>query len=159
MFKQKKAISPMVATVLLIAFIIIIAILIWVWWGNIVREAGDKQSSQTAGQYSCQNEVDFTISEIRCVNVNEANDAISINIENKGTTRIDNFKAVIEDDTGEIKVIPTTDESINAGEAKQIAITHDLENTLSKVTLFPMIAREGVLTTCNEKQIVQPCPE
>jgi len=152
--KNKKAISPLLATVLLVAFIIIIAVLVWLWWGNVVKEASEKTSVKTQGQFACQNEVEFIVKDISCTYI-DPNTAI-INIENKGSSRIDNFKAIVTDSSGDLSVIPNLDESIFPAEAKQISVTHNL-TTPSKITLIPMVAREGFLTVCNEKQIIQNC--
>ena len=35
---NKKGISPLIATVLLVAFVILIAVLIWFWWDNVIKD-------------------------------------------------------------------------------------------------------------------------
>ena len=44
---MKKGISPLVATVLLIGFVIVIAVTVWFWYRGIVEEQAQKTGTTT----------------------------------------------------------------------------------------------------------------
>ena len=50
--KNKKAISPLIATVLIIGFTITIAAILMIWGGNLVKERAEKISARTETQTS-----------------------------------------------------------------------------------------------------------
>ena len=61
---NEKGLSPLIATVLLIGFAIAIAILIWFWYGNFLKNQAEKEKSLTEGKLACSQEVNFQVKKI-----------------------------------------------------------------------------------------------
>ncbi|MDO8628398.1 MAG: hypothetical protein Q7R56_01430 [Nanoarchaeota archaeon] len=79
---NKKGISPLIATVLLIGFTIALAVIVTNWGLNYVKGTTERTSQQTEHALSCINNLDFEITDISC----EDN---TITIDNKGANAIE----------------------------------------------------------------------
>ena len=62
---NKKGVSPLVASILLVAIVIVIAFLVFWWYGDYVAENLDK-SGITADQ-ACMQDVGFSITNVNCL--------------------------------------------------------------------------------------------
>jgi flagellin-like protein len=86
---KKKGVSPLVATVLLIAIVIIIAILIWFWYNQYLKELGEKTDTQLAQQ--CTN-AEMQIKSITCSDTTNTSGSeiyrLNFDIANTGSSRI-----------------------------------------------------------------------
>ncbi|MBI2670861.1 hypothetical protein HYX18_02700 [Candidatus Woesearchaeota archaeon] len=157
MIKTKKAISPLIATVLLIGFAIAIAILVWFWYGNIIKEQAEKTGASASGKLACASEVKYTIKS-SCYNQNE--NQILIQIENKGTT-IDDLRISVQGSLN-TKII-STGTVISATETKQVNAPYNTVEigTLQKVTIIPVVIRDNAPTACSDKKQelknIKPC--
>ena len=61
--KDRRGVSPLVATVLLVALVIIIAILIWLWYGKFIEDIQNKQ--QLDLEMACVQDVEFVLSDLQ----------------------------------------------------------------------------------------------
>ena len=147
---NEKGLSPLIATVLLIGFAIAIAILIWFWYGNFVKNQAAKAEASTEGKLACSQQVVFQVKDVKKIS---NPDALSFTIENKGTTRIDDFRVRIKGTTGTETVI--AEQSIDKTSSKQFSVSY----TTAKVgnptlaTVIPVVIRKGSPTTCDQKAI------
>lgn len=146
--KNKKGISPLLATVLLVAFVVIIAVLIWMWWANIVREQAEKEGQRTELRSICESQVDFNIKNVEC-----DGNLIHVFLENKGSTGIDNFQTQLSDDSG-----GTFDQYIEQDmiEGGAVEVTIDTSvfsgfGTWEKIKVFPVVARGGSYKVCADQ--------
>ncbi len=60
---KKKAVSPLIATVLLIGFTVALVALLIVWGTNYLQETAEKEGATAEGELECQT-VDFTIQSV-----------------------------------------------------------------------------------------------
>lgn len=90
--RGKKGISPLIATVILIGFVVAIAAVVMLWGRGIVEETAEKQGEISQAKLACQ-DVDFKITLIGGV----------YHFENTGSETIDSF--VIRTIGGEAKPI------------------------------------------------------
>lgn len=156
MRKNKKGVSPLIATVLLIGFAIAIAILVWFWYGNIIKEQAEKTGASTSGKLACASEVKFSIKG-SCLN---SDDIVLIQVENKGTP-IDDFRIALEGSLGtkSYNVGSTT----STTETKELSAPYDnsLIGNLDKVVLTPIITRDNTATLCSDQKqeikSLKPC--
>ncbi len=89
MFHDKRGISPLIATVLLIGFTVALIILLIIWGKNYIEERTQKDAELSAELLKCSN-LEFEV-------VNVMNDAISV--RNTGSVDIKGFVfAGIEED-------------------------------------------------------------
>ncbi|MBT4334281.1 hypothetical protein HOD61_00495 [archaeon] len=139
---EKKAISPLLATVMLIAFVLVLAILVWFWYSGVIGDYTEK--SGIGGDQICAQDVSFIISSA-CNNA----DSVIIGVENPGRTHIISFKVVINGDTVETKETST---GVQMGVTAQISATYNATamGTVQTVKLIPMIFSQGYTTECTE---------
>jgi len=147
---RKKGISPLIATILLIGFIIIIAVVVWFWYSNILEEQAQKTQVSGTGEYTCAADVQITVSNMFCT----ASD-ISFDIENKGTASLANFRVQIKGDaqqTLDLSQYIAPSGKINTGVQYDSTIT----GVPTEVTIIPVLGA----TTCSDKQITTTvdCP-
>ena len=83
--KDRRGVSPLVATVLLVALVIIIAILIWLWYGKFIEDIQNKQ--QLDLEMACVQDVEFVLSDLQCDNGD-----ISFYAENTGGVDLRGFR-------------------------------------------------------------------
>src|SRR3989338_3217041 len=101
---EKRGISPLIATVLLIGFTITIAAILMIWGGNLVKERAEKISARTEAQTSCTAKVEIGLNSAKCTtedNKDIVKDIVKISVENKGSDTINAFRARINYDDGD----------------------------------------------------------
>lgn len=82
---KKKSISPLIATVLLIGFIIAIALLVILWGKGYVEELAQKRGLLAEKQQQCQN-VEITAVKAECTGGN-----CMVVLKNKRETKVNKF--------------------------------------------------------------------
>ena len=144
--RNKKAISPLIATILLIGFAIAIAILVWLWYGNVVNGTLEKMSASNDAKMLCSTYVKYNIKSICLLGSN-----LVINIENKGVN-IDDFKITMTGDTSKTDTA-TLGMSLSSSQTKQINAPYNNANigALSKAVVTPVIIRQGTSNPCTDK--------
>ena len=153
--KTKKGISPLIATVLLVGFVIAIAALLWMWWGNIVKEQAEKTAAQSQGKMVCSSEVGFSVTDASCYNSTH----ILLYLENKGITKIDDFRIQISGANQQGTV--TLSDSLEKTESKQTSVPANQSSfgAITKVTVMPIVIRQSSPITCKDQAIeIIPAP-
>ena len=143
---NKRGISPLIATVLLIGFTVAVAAVVIFWSRNFVKEKADKEGALSEKRLECEN-VEIDVQSIDKVNR-------KISIDNKGNEAIDGFiMRVVSGGVGAEKVIQ------KIGESNSAAITYSFEGLSSnaKIDLIPALKPEGTnapLVPCSNKHKV-----
>jgi len=121
MAKTKKAVSPVVATVLLIAIVVIIALLIFIWASNFFSESG-KKMGKSAEQACSEVNIEAVLDENILSVINNGNIPVySLNIEKTAE--------------GSVEVEKLDQINLIQGSA----ITQDIGTGYSKIELVPII--------------------
>src|SRR3989344_9629927 len=140
---EKRGISPLIATVLLIGFTIALAVIVTNWGLNYVKGTTERTSQQTEQALSCINNLDFEIVDVSC----EDN---TISVDNKGANSIESLTIRLH---AEGDIIPTTVEGIPAFGVKSYDVA-DYNMTLEGATQIDAIATikdgEGNTVICNQ---------
>lgn len=160
---KKRGISPLVATVFLIGLAISLAILVWLWYGNVLKEQVEKQGSKSEAKSVCAREVEFRVEEAcfkESLDPGVDND-LFLYLENKGA-KIDDFRVTVFY-TGETESsAQVLGDSLAETESKETSILYDAGKTIDKVVIMPVITRSGSDTSCTEQAIeikpVNECP-
>ncbi len=144
---NKKAISPLIATVLLISFVIILAILVWFWYSGIIEDWTDK--SGITGDQQCAMDVDFVINSAA---TNPGNTSVLFEIENQGAIHINNFRVIITGSTGSIAT-NETNSGVLMATTSQLSMNYDQAalGTLETMDIIPIISVQGQTFTCDQK--------
>ncbi|MCX6711503.1 MAG: hypothetical protein NT139_00490 [Candidatus Woesearchaeota archaeon] len=96
---NKKGISPLIATVLLIGFTVALAAVIMTWGGGFVRDMTRNTEQSTQSALKCT-QLDFKIQRASCT---------GLTIENKGSVDIKSFVFRVYDTSGAVTTpIPAT---------------------------------------------------
>ena len=144
---EKRGISPLIATVLLIGFTITIAAILMIWGGNLVKERAEKISARTEAQTSCTAKVEIGLNSAKCDTTEEI---IKISVENKGSDIINAFRARINYD-GDSETT-TTYNLLNPTSQTSLKVEYDTSKGMPKsVIIFPVLNKQSLSYTCSEK--------
>jgi flagellin-like protein len=148
---SRKGISPLIATVMLVAVVIVIAFLVFWWYGEYIEESLEK--SEITAEQACLNDVSFSLSQPGCLeNSTGPNEKIVyFNIENNGDIKINNFKANIDGNIGSTFV--TIPQSVDQSVETKLSFIIDTSGvgTDLGVTLTPMVKAGGITRYCTDK--------
>lgn len=160
-FKNKKAVSPLIATVLLIAFAVALGAVVMNWGKGFVestaKDVGDKSNMDLA----CQQDVMLSVKEIGnspkiCYNTTSAH--IEVILENSGTRDITGMQIAIFDSSDNMNISTNSTLSIAAGAvSNKLTLEHSLEtNEIVQVEFTPMILPKGFTTSqlCSKNALV-----
>jgi len=148
---KKRGISPLIATVLLVALVIVIALLIFWWYGELVANELDK-SDITADQV-CVQDVDFSLSEPDCsAGPNPGEKLLSFSVENTGSARISSFRALIDGNSGN-SFTQEIAQGVQQGVSTKVSVVADTAayGTLFEIEVIPMINAGGTSKHCSEQ--------
>ncbi len=159
MQKRKKAVSPVISTVLLIMIVIVLAIIILLWVSSFIREAVTKtmDSKEKSIDSWCQEiEIAPEISE----------DETSFGFTNKGNVPIYQYQLKLTDISSgdsELKLIPSAQGgSVNPGFLSVIENDNQFGilkySDYQSIKLIPILLGEGKGKNNLGKQEI-PCPE
>jgi len=144
---SKKGISPLIATVLLIGFVVVIAAAIWMWYGGVVTEYVEKQSARNQIKRDCVS-VDLSL---KSAELQQNNGKIKVDIENSGSQAIQGVLLVERCDGKSY----TVDESIllEPGESQTITIAQRCSDEPDSIDVVPALVRQGVRDYCTGKKV------
>ena len=148
---EKRGISPLIATVLLIGFTITIAAILMIWGGNLVKERAEKISARTEAQTSCTAKVEIGLNSAKCTtedNKDIVKDIVKISVENKGSDTINAFRARINYD-GDSETT-TVYNSLNPTSQTSLKVEYT-KGTPKSVIVFPVLNKQSLSYTCSEK--------
>ena len=143
--KNKRGISPLIASVLLVGFIIMIGSIVIFWGRGFIKERAQKEGELAEKQLKCEN-IEI---EIRSTNKIERN----IEIENKGNTAIDGFiLRVTSGGSGSEKII----QKVEPLKISTITYSFSLGED-ARIDFIPALRPEGTnapLVPCSNKHKV-----
>lgn len=111
-FKSKKAVAPLIATVLLIAFAVALGAIVMNWGRAYVEDTADMAKKSSTGQVECANEVDLQINKV-LYGKDEGSleeDGLDIVVENLKTKEILGLSIKVLDENGNGFVTPIVDD-------------------------------------------------
>jgi len=143
---KKRGISPLIATVLLIGFTIVIAALVMIWGSNLVKERAEKIGAKSEAQISCAAKIEIDLKQAEC-----SNSKIKVAVENKGTDSIDGFRARIHYGSDvETKTIPLQP-VLKGTSQRTIEIEYDNTKNPTSVEIIPFVTKQSLSYTCSEQ--------
>ena len=150
MKKRGKGVSPLIATVLLIGFTVVIAVAVWMWYGNIVKGQFMKQGAISAIEQSCLTDIEL---QVISASRNTNTQTIDIEIKNSGNKLFNGIRVLVNGGTD----VLSDKESFKPSEQKIISVKPSkvsVSNTEPKsIEVMPMIVRQGVPGTCSDKKV------
>src|SRR3989344_3479306 len=130
MKKRGKGISPLIATVLLIGFTVIIAVSVWMWYGDIVRGQFMKQGALSDIEQSCMSDIFLEVP-----SASKSGSDVTVTIRNSGNKIFNGVRVLVND--GE--QVLSEKESFSPSEEKTITVTASV--SADSIEVMPMIVR------------------
>jgi len=148
---SKKGVSPLVATVLLVAVVIVIAFIVFWWYGEYIEDNLEK--SEIGAEQACLNDVAFSLSEPDCLeNTTTSGKIVYFSVENNGEVKISSFKANVDGDVGStfVNIPHSVDQSVST--KLSFIIEQSVVGTDLEVDIIPMVRIGGATKYCSDKE-------
>lgn len=155
LMRNKRGISPLVATALLIAIVIVIALLIFFWYKDVLKKQQEKE--QLTAALICAQKIEFELKDVACaLDVNPT--AAVFKVTNTGSRNIDKFMVIVKSDSGNVLASVQTGTGVRYPETEQLSVEvpNLIAGSIIELEAIPMIVHERKATECTEKaQITQ----
>lgn len=149
---KKRGVQPLIATVLLIGFVLAIIVFIVIWSKGLVREAIDKSANLASGQLTCTTSIDIEVKSAECQSSNQGK--IVVDAKNLINQDVPNLRGKVSSDSGTSlsfsgKVLKKFSRD------KAILFTYDaLEvGTPEFIEVIPMANSDAGLVTCDDQAV------
>lgn len=133
---MKKGISPLLATVMLIGFVIVMATVAFQWYTKNIEDQTGETENLIEKNIKCSSDIQFQIR-----NVEHPPQDTTFIIENQGSVTIDKIKVVVDG-------IPETgfrDANIEPSGASQFSVNNPSK---LKITVHPAILSNNEISVC-----------
>ena len=149
MISTKKGISPLIATVLTIGFVIVLAVLFWLFASEQVEEVMDKEAAQQAGQVVCAKDVSYTVPSCTF-----DGSSVSVTISNDGDVPITAARLRVSgllDGEAQVQA-PLVEDEVQPGQEKTLVKSIVLTGPTT-VEVMPVVIYGGNAITCPDQAI------
>lgn len=161
--RSKKAVSPLIATVLLIAFAVALGAVVMNWGRTYVEDTAQFAREKSITEIKCSTDVRLEFLKVKdekriCYSNTTDPKFIEFFIENRGTTDVYGLQVyVIGDDEVNITEIDLEDTPIERSRVFKMAELNYTEDIgkVDQVNIIPQIKIEGELVTCPANALVQ----
>ncbi len=146
----KKAVSPLIATILLVGFAVAIAAVVVLYGTGIVREQLEKGGGFAEGKLACQSSVKIDVENAVC---GPGTGTITVSVENLREMALPNLRGrVIGTDGASSSLAGVT---LNGNEKKSIAFVYDssLTGEVKAIEVIPVLLSGSSQATCDDKKI------
>ncbi len=165
-FQNKKAVSPLIATVLLIAFAVALGAVVMNWGSDYVKQTAKSTSAKSDADIRCSTETDLNIIELDgrpklCYN--SANKEIEFILENRANTNAEGIQVTVFGAPSTITRV-LFNETFAKGDVKKLSVSYDkdVNGTIKLVRFVPLIRvrdiTEPVLCTKNPYEKIGDLP-
>jgi flagellin-like protein len=144
---KKKAVSPLIATVLLIAFAVALGAVVMNWGRTYVEETAEKAQKTSNTKVSCSMDVNLkyvTLNGRKQICYNESEDVIRFTLQNSGSKTIEGIDVQVIG-AEDFYITTISNSSIRSSFLLKTNITYDFTTygDIQKVSLIPKISVEG----------------
>jgi len=141
---NKKGISPLIATVLLIGFTVAMGVLVYLWLSGTLSLQAKK------GELQCGPD-DIADLEFSVPSCSNGADGVTIKVNNQGKKRIDGFWIAMNP-TG---LTPLEVHNVKPGREEEIGLKS--ADTVNDVEMIPVVIEDGNVKTCTSNAIKATC--
>ncbi len=146
MLVDKKGISPLIATILLVAFVIILFILLVDWTKIFIKDTEEKIKAQ--GQLICLSDVSLNI--MKACNTGNK---VDLTLENRNKRKIDAFLVRVDEND------PKLVEPMYPLDSYETKFLKSVEKKGSTASVLPIINLQGINIPCSGKVISKKIEE
>jgi len=165
-FANKKGVSPLIATVLLIAFAVALGAVIMNWGRGFVQDRTADVEQTTKIETSCALDVQLKVSEIGgtpqiCFGGSSTDGFLEFTLDNQGRKDIKEIGIVIKGQTGLYQNSSLNGTTIIAGGALYRNMTYDYSSygAIEYVRFVPKLDIAGVTTPCSGSSLQKDAAE
>jgi flagellin-like protein len=146
---DKRGISPLIATVLLVGFVIVLAVLAWVFFSDTLTQFQEKAGAECTA-------VDSVNSEIGVSSCVRDGNSVTLSVANKGQGTIDGFRTRLF--SGDEAISITAKDTFDAGDSRSYTTSStDLAGTVDKAQVIPFIIKDKKLVVCDQNLVEIKC--
>jgi flagellin-like protein len=156
---NKKAVSPLIATVLLIAFAVALGALVMNWGKTYTEEQMSYTTTKSNEELECELNVELDIKEIDGqpqIFYSSSSNTLTFILENKGRKDIDSIRIRITGQDGnDINTTDITDSKIEAGGLYRGSVEYT-DNNIDQIEFIPKLNTTGSTepTLCTRNVLV-----
>ncbi|MBN1544355.1 hypothetical protein JW898_02730 [Candidatus Woesearchaeota archaeon] len=181
MFASRKAVSPLIATVLLIAFAVALGAVVMNWGRGYVEDTANIARERSDTEVTCASEVDIGIVEIDSVpqicynSTGSGNATLEFILENKQERAVEKIQVRLIGDATRVPLTidkDTASSNLSANEAKFMNVTFNIGNSggtgldighLQQARMTPYIRVGGSTVACPASSetitAIKPCTD
>ncbi|MDO8555547.1 MAG: hypothetical protein Q7R96_00040 [Nanoarchaeota archaeon] len=140
----KRGITPLLATVILVGFAVVIVVLVMLWSSTYIEDIQEKQGGIAATRLSCATDISIAITDVQTFG-----NTLTITVENTNQA-IDNFFVVIHGTEDQMTV--TVDTAAPAGSITTLSAVYDQTRVgqINDIDIIPRIKiAGGVYESCS----------
>ena len=161
---NKRAVSPLIATVLLIAFAVALGAVVMNWGKTYVEEQAEHAGSKSNAEIKCQVDIDLGVKEIRgvprlCYNSGVGNASVEVMLENRGTEEISGIRVLMIGTNEEVYSVDLNSSVLEPGGVRKFDQTYDYGTIgdLDLVEFIPRITVEGEIlpVMCTKNSLLE----
>ncbi len=162
-FSSKGGVSPIIATVLLIAFAVALGAVVMNWGKGFVETTAKDAQDRSSLDMACQQNIELSVKEISntpkiCYNNTATPAYIEAILENSGTDDITGMQFVIFDSSDNMNISQNSSVSIVAGGvSNKLHIEHNLgAGVIQQIKFIPMVKPRGssISQLCSKNGLV-----
>lgn len=149
---SKKAISPLITTVLLIGFVVAIAVVVIFWGRSITEEIKGKEGPRAEGKLSCETSVSIDIQDTSDLS-STGTDAVSVTVENNNEQFINDFTGRISGSDG--VSVSKANTPLEAYSSRKLVFYYDSSEvgTPETIDIIPLVYVEGMSVPCEAQKL------
>ena len=162
--RGRRGVSPLIATVLLIAFAVALGAVVMNWGKTYVEEQAEHAGSKSNTEIKCEIDIDLKVKEIRgspkiCYNNGSTNASVEVMLENRGSESIEGIRLLVIGTNEEVYSVDLNESSLDPGEVKKFEQSYDY-STIGEIDLVefvPKISVEGEVlpVLCAKNSLVE----
>lgn len=147
---KKRGVSQLIATILLIGFIIALVALVIIWGRHYIEERTEKEGAVSQEKFSCSTDVEITVNDVSYAGSN-----MDVTVENLKESVIGSFIVRVSGTSGTDPV--DVYETLGKLSVKTLSFEFD-ESTVGvveKVDVIPQLeVADGVYVPCSDQHVV-----
>ena len=145
---NKRGMSPLIATVLLIGLAVALAVFVIFWGTGIIRQEIDKTAGFAAGKIDCQTKVEIDVTKARC-----SAGIVIVSIQNIREEKLPDFRGRVVGDKGASSSLAGV--ALDSYASKDIGFVYDSVNVgkPKAIEVIPVVYEGNDLVTCDASKI------
>ncbi len=158
--KKKRGVSPLIATVLLIAFAVALGAVVMNWGRSYTEQVADNVQKQGDVQLKCSQDVKLEVVELDdnpqfCLGEWGANSYVNFTLRNPGTKKMESLQVTFIGETDVLvnSTVPNSSIAKEGGYSRKMSVGFPFSQVgkVKKVEIVPVVEINGIQSRCTGK--------